>query len=160
MRYLKPFLLTISALCLAVCASAVSAGPPAKPPAVPANIDISVAPEALKPGSEALITLRLEPIEGVKINKYPKIKLEVPASAGLNAEAKVEVGNDAPPENFETGANYFKTVDPVELKLLLDDAAPAGDHKIEGKLTYFYCVAASGFCAPKRVPVQIPVAIR
>ena len=32
--------------------------------------------------------------------------------------------------------------------------------EIEAKLTYYYCVVESGFCAPKRVPVNIPLKIR
>ena len=47
----------------------------------------------------------------------------------------------------------------MELLLRLDKAAPSGKHEIQGKLSYAYCVIASGYCAPVRVPVNIPVQI-
>ena len=72
----------------------------------------------------------------------------------------VEIGNDTPPPPGQMEINYYKTVDPVELQLTLDAQAPSGRHELEGKLTYYYCIAASGFCAPKRVPLAIPIEIR
>jgi hypothetical protein len=104
--------------------------------------------------------VRLQPKAGIKINRYPKIKLHVPAREGLVAEARVEVGNDRPPAPDAMEKNYFKVVDPVELRLPVDSAAPHGDHEVEAKLTYFYCVTESGFCAPKRVPIKIPLAVQ
>jgi hypothetical protein len=56
--------------------------------------------------------------------------------------------------------NYFKTVDPLALLLSIDPAAETGTHELEAKLTYFYCVSASGFCAPKTVPVKFAVNVR
>ena len=56
--------------------------------------------------------------------------------------------------------NYFKTIDPVELTLHLDPKVKSGRHEVAGQLSYFYCVAASGYCAPAKVPVTIPVTVR
>jgi hypothetical protein len=62
---------------------------------------------------------------------------------------------------MESGANYFgAAVDPVEFTLALDPAAPAGSHTIPAQLKYYYCVKKSGFCAPKKVEVGIPVTVR
>ncbi len=74
-------------------------------------------------------------------------------------EAEGSVGNDKAPPPGQMDANYFKTVDPVELTLSIDAAAPDGTHDIPAKLTYFYCVTASGFCAPKTVPVDITLRV-
>jgi hypothetical protein len=48
----------------------------------------------------------------------------------------------------------------VKLTLELDKSISAGAHEIEGNLTYYYCVAKSGFCAPKKTPVKIAVNVR
>lgn len=126
---------------------------PIKPPENPARITVSVAPERVSPGGSAEITLTLEPISGVKINRYPQIKLQVPGQEGLVAEAEVRIGSKTPLP-LEDGANFWKKVDPVGLTLRIDDAAASGEHEIEAKLTYYYCLSGN-FCAPKRVPLTI-----
>ena len=67
--------------------------------------------------------------------------------------------NEAPPAD-KMDTNYFKTIDPVTLTLPVAGDAPAGKHEIPAKLIYYYCVAASGYCAPARVQLKIPVTVR
>ncbi len=150
----------VLAVVLALSVAADGQAAPPKPPAKPADIEISVAPEAAPAGGEARVSLQLTPIEGVKINRYPKIKLKVPAHDGLVAEAEAAVGNAKPPPPDKLDKNYFEEVEPVELLLKLDAAAPRGKHEIKARLSYAYCVIKSGYCAPVRVPVTIPVQIR
>jgi hypothetical protein len=158
MNTLKRSWILAAALAVVVFSNLGLAG--AKPPAKPADLAFSVSPEIVAAGEEATITLRIEPISGVKINRYPKIKLQIPGQEGLVGEGYAEIGNAKPPPPDKMDTNYYKTVDPVELTLKLDGKAKSGKHKVEGKLTYFYCVTASGFCAPARVPVEIPIAVR
>jgi len=96
----------------------------------------------------------------VKINRYPKIKLQVPAQEGLVRQSEAAVGNDRPPPPDKSQSNYFDEIEPLRLSLGIEESAAKGDHEIEGKLVYYFCVPASGFCAPKRVAVKIPVAVR
>ena len=151
---LIPALAVVAAIVLGLGAA------PTSPPAVPAHITISVSPDAVRPGGEARVTVRLEPIQGVKINRYPKIKLQVPAQDGLVRAAEIAVGNSTPPPPDKLASNYFEELQPLSFTLFLNEAAPAGRHEIDGKLTYFYCIPASGFCAPHRTSVKIPVAVR
>lgn len=139
-------------------ADGAAAGNP-KPPAVPANIQLKVEPVVVQPGSETTVLLQLSPVEGVKINRYPRVRLTVPETAGLVSAAEVSVGNDKAPPPGQMEKNYFKKVDPLEVTLSIDANAPKGMHDIQGKLNYFYCVSASGFCAPKTVPVDITVRV-
>jgi len=127
----------------------------AKPPAKSAVIDIDISPKVIKPGDLARITVRIVPIEGVKINRYPKIKLKVPALEGVLEEAQVEIGDEKPPPPDKLKTNYYETVDPVILKLPIDASAPKGTHQLDAKLNYFYCVKKSGFCAPARLSLDI-----
>ena len=131
----------------------------AKPPAVPANFELEVDPVVVSPGSQATVSLHLSPIDGVKINRYPRVRLQVPEAGVLKEAVEGSVGNDAAPPPGQMETNYFKTVDPVEVTLAIDDDAPGGLHEIPAKLTYFYCVTASGFCAPKTVPVDITLRV-
>jgi len=158
----QPFRKTLAlpiAVALALALSGVSAS--VKPPKNPAKITVDVTPQAVSPGGEAEVTLKLEPIDGVKINRYPKIKLRVPTQEGLVAEAEASIGSDSPPppDEKDKKANYWDNVAPLIVKLNLDEAATSGNHEIDAKLVYYFCVPASGFCAPKRVPLKIPIVI-
>jgi len=155
MKYLK--LATGFALLLA--SATFLAAQPKKPPKEPAKLDISVSPSEVEPGASATVTVRIVPKDGIKVNRYPKIKLQVPEQTGLVHEARAEIGDEKPPPPDKMNSNYYKTVDPVELQFTLDDAATPGRHELDAKLTYYYCVAASGFCAPARVQIKIPVAV-
>jgi hypothetical protein len=83
----------------------------------------------------------------------------VPEQAGRAAKAEVAIGDDAPPPPDQEGGNYFATVDPLKLELQLDARVDPGNHEFDAKLVYFYCVKKSGFCAPARVAVKIPVTV-
>jgi len=158
MKPLAAFLATLVVTC-----SYAAAAPDGRSAAIeaPAKVAVAVSPEAVGAGSETSVTVRLAPNPGIKMNKYPKIKLQVPAVPGLVAAAEQSLGNAAPPAPDQLDANYFHGgVDPLTLTLHLDPQAAKGRHEIRGKLSYFYCVAASGFCAPAKAELMIPVTIR
>jgi hypothetical protein len=151
MKALLPIALALSTVALAA--------PPAEPP--PVQVSISVAPEPTAPGGDASVTVVLKPAAGIKLNKYPKIKLQVPAAAGVVAEASGAIGTSGPPPSDQLESNYYKGgVDPLVVHLAVDPKATAGKHDVPGKLSYFYCVAASGYCAPAKVDVSIPLTVR
>ena len=99
--------------------------------------------------------MKIVPTTGVKINRYPKIRFNVEQQDGLVDGGEVTQGNDAPPPPDKMDNNYFETVEPLTLKLGVDGAATSGHHEFEGRVKYFYCVAKSGFCAPKTERVKI-----
>ena len=159
MKHLKPILMFAGLL-----AGAMFLAPDepraADPPKEPAHLAISVSPDTVAPGGAARVTLRIQPKDGVKINRYPKIKLQVPEQEGLAEASSAEIGNDRPPPPDQMDTNYYKVVDPVEIDLKLADGVSAGRHELDARITYFYCVTASGFCAPARLPIKIPVVVR
>lgn len=97
---------------------------------------------------------------GFKLNKYPKVKLAVPGVEGLVAGGETVIGSDAPPPPDRIETNYFKAVDPLRLRLAVKPGAASGPHDVDAKLSFFYCVAASGFCAPGKLALKIPVNVR
>jgi hypothetical protein len=139
--------------------SSLAAAGEIKPPAEPAKMALSLSPEAVAPGGTAKVTLRLSPIAGVRINRYPQVRLQVAAREGIVGAAEAAVGSERPLPPEAGGSKYFETVDPVVLDLAIDPRAPKGRHEIPGKLVYYYCVGES-FCAPARVAVEIPVTVR
>jgi hypothetical protein len=153
-----------SVVAVLICTVSASGVPP-EPASVTSDaqvrIAISVAPQPVGAGSDASVTIKLDPKPGIKMNKYPKIKLQVPAVPGLTGSAEQSLGNTAPPPADQLDANYFHGgVDPLNVTLHVDADAAAGRHEIHAKLSYFYCVAASGYCAPAKAELTIPVTIR
>lgn len=145
-----------------VSASLLAAAAPAPKASAgePATFRIEVHPARVKPGEAAEVRVVLEPAAGIKINKYPRIRLKIPAAPGVVSEAEGSVGADAPPPPDQLETNYFKSIEPLRTKVTVADDAHAGVHEVPAKLSYFYCVASSGYCAPARVDVTIPIEIR
>ena len=108
-----------------------------------------------------MVTVKLDPKPGIKLNKYPKIKLQVPSVAGLVDAAEQSLGNPGPPPADQLDTNYFHGgIDPLTVTLHVDAQVAKGPHDIRAKLSYFYCVAASGYCAPFKTELTIPVTVR
>jgi len=152
-------------LSVAVSATVLGAAPAgASGPVIPkgeaAKVEIGVSPESVAPGAEAEVTVRVIPASGIKINRYPRIRLSVASQDGLVEGGDASVGNDIPPDPDHMEKNYFKTVEPVRLKLKLASQAPTGRHEIDALLRYSYCVAASGYCAPVKTPLKISLNVR
>ena len=134
---------------------------PAPTPDAPVKISVAVAPSPAVPGQDAAVTVTLQPGPGIKVNKYPKIKLQVAAAAGVVGAAEGSIGESRPPASDQLESNYYKGgVDPLVVQLPVDAAATSGKHDVTGRVSYFYCVAASGYCAPAKVDVSIPLTVR
>src|SRR5262245_16063067 len=103
---MPPFRSSGLGICLVV-ATVAAWGAPAKPLAEPAKIDVRVTPDKQAPGGQAEVVVQLQPHDGVKINRYPKIKLIVEDAQGLVHGATSAVGNDAPPPPDRMDSNYF-----------------------------------------------------
>ncbi len=131
------------------------------PPDTPVKVSVAVSPQTIGAGADTVVTVKLNPKTGIKLNKYPKIKLLIPAVPGLVGSAEQSMGNPGPPSAEQLDANYFHgSIDPLTLTLHLDAQAAKGQHDILAKLSYFYCVAASGYCAPAKTELKIPVTVR
>ena len=76
---------------------------------------------------------------------------------GFGGEAPILIRT---PDGDVVSIGIFDTVDPLEFDLQVESSAPPGEHMLSGNLTYFYCIKASGFCAPKKTTVEIPLLVR
>ena len=146
--------------CLLVSATFAGSPGTSKPAGDPARLVVTVTPTSAAPGEAVEVVVRVEPNPGIKVNRYPKMKLQVPAAVGLVGEAEASVGASEMPPLEHAEKNYYTTVDPVSVKVSVDPKAPKGTHKVPAKFTYYYCVAASGYCAPERASLTIPLQVR
>lgn len=146
----------LAALALA-CSSLAAPTYAAPKPAPQLKLTVKQTPDPGKPGQAISVRIELEPPAGIGVNKYPGVTLRITGDAGLTlASTEAFVGTKTPiddPAQFK-----FKKVDPLELKVTAP-AGAKGQRVLEGTLKYFYCVNASGFCAPGTMTVKIPVRI-
>ena len=126
----------------------------------PARIDVRVGADSVAPGETARVTVTVVPSSGIKINKYPKIKVTVDEVEGLVGRAEATVGNPKPPPVKDPESNYFKKPEGMKLDLTFSSDASSGPQEIEARIKYFYCVTESGYCAPARAELTIPVNVR
>jgi hypothetical protein len=145
----------LAAGCLAASIGALAAAVPD----IDLKIEVSLAPGPVKAGSKSEAVVKLTPPSGIHINQYPPIRLTFESVPPVIFEPdSYKIGLDAMPDPPEK--NPFKTVDPIKVRFRV--AAHAADAKVavKGKLKFFYCVAASGYCAPgtKEVAFSVPVA--
>lgn len=139
-----------------ICLAGSLLAAPFTPPTNPAIVHLDVQPARVTAGSEATVTIRLEPIEKVKIARYPQIKVQVEAQPGLVLAAESAIGDERPPAPEALENNYWDTVDAIVLKLRVDPDAKRGRQEVQAKLRYNYCVGGS-YCAPARVPLTITI---
>jgi hypothetical protein len=139
---------------------ACAAGEPPGPAADPVRVKVSVRPEAVAPGGRFVATFELLPAAGIKVTRYPKVSIEVPAQEGVAAPASKAIGSDRPPDENALDSNYFEKLEPIPLDIEVDRSAPRGRRELAARLRYAYCVAASGTCVPVRKEVRFPITVR
>ena len=92
-------------------------------------------------------------INGYMINRDPKVSLAVTPVAGVTLEKKAIEASPVDPKSKD---EYY--VDLPTLKVGVTAAKP-GKYELPGKLTYFFCNKADGFCAKQTVDVKIPLLV-
>lgn len=105
----------------------------------------------LKPGKKAEVTVSFGLLNGYAINRTPPISLKLTAVPGVKlAKADFTTSSDDPKSKDE----YY--VDLPAIKVPVTAAKP-GKYEVPGKLTYFFCSKADGFCSRQVLDVKIPV---
>jgi hypothetical protein len=110
-------------------------------------------PTAIKAGRKADVTVSFNVINGYKINRDPRVSLAVTPVAGVTVEKKAF---EASPIDPKAKDEYY--VDLPTLKVGVT-ASRAGKYELPGKLTYFFCNKADGFCSKQTVDVKIPLQV-
>jgi len=147
--------LVIATACLAASLTSLVAAVPD----VDLKIEVALAPGAVKAGSKSEAVVTLTPPSGIHVNQYPPIRLTLESAPPVIFEPdSYKLGLDAMPDNPEK--NPFKTIDPIKVRFRVAPHASDAKIAVKGKLKFFYCVAASGYCAPgtKDVAFTVPIA--
>jgi hypothetical protein len=106
-----------------------------------------------KAGAKADVSVSFNVINGYVINREPEITLTVTAVPGVKLDKTDFKSNPNDPKSKD---EYY--VDLPVLKIPVT-AARAGKYEIPGKLTYYFCSKADGYCAKQTVDVKIPLQV-
>jgi hypothetical protein len=107
----------------------------------------------IKAGQKTNVTVTLNVMNGYKINREPVVSLTVTPVSGINLAAK---SVDASPLDKKATDEYYVDLPTLTIGLT---AAKAGKYELPGKLTYFFCSKADGFCAKQVLDVKIPLQV-
>ncbi len=115
-------------------------------------------PREVKLGDSGVITVTIETAKGIKLTKYPQTSITLSGDKELTFEENtIKLGQDKMPENLMK--NFLDKIQPMAFKFKVDKNVDKKMLKVSANISYFYCVAKSGFCAPgvKKIDLLIPV---
>ena len=122
---------------------------------LPQVMSASFKPTALvKAGQKADIVVSFNVIKGFVINREPQITLKLTEVPGVKL-AKAEIS--ASPNDPKSKDEYFVDLPTIRVSATI---AKAGKYEVPGKLTYFFCNKADGFCSKQTVDVKIPLTVQ
>jgi hypothetical protein len=102
-------------------------------------------------GKKNELTVSFSLTKGFEINRTPPISLKLTGVPGVKLE-KSEVSSS--PDDPKSKDEYY--VDLPSLKVPLTVTKP-GKYEIPGKLVYFFCSKADGFCSRQIIDVKVPI---
>jgi len=102
-------------------------------------------------GKKGELVVSFNLLKGYAINKTPPINLKLESVAGLKLD---KMDFTSSPNDPKSKDEYY--VDLPTLKVPVT-AAKAGRYEIPGKLVYFFCNKADGFCSRQVIDVKVPV---
>ncbi len=107
----------------------------------------------LAAGRKGSVIVSFNLMKGYAINKTPPVSLKLTPVPGLKLD-KTDFVSD--PNDPKSKDEYY--VDLPTLKVPVT-ASKAGRYEIPGKLVYFFCSKADGFCSRQVVDVKVPLTV-
>jgi hypothetical protein len=106
----------------------------------------------IKVGKRGEVTVSFTALKGYAVDRTLPMTLKlttVPGVSLLKSELK------APSEDPKSKDQYYVDLPVIKVPVT---AAKAGKYEIPGKLTYFFCSKADGFCSRQVLDVKMPIA--
>jgi hypothetical protein len=111
-------------------------------------------PAPLKAGKAGEVTVSFTALKGYAIDRTLPLTLKLTAVAGVTLP-KTDLS--ASPNDPKAKDQYY--VDLPTLKVAVAADKP-GKYQVPGKLKYFFCSKADGFCSVQTVDVKMPVEVQ
>jgi len=107
----------------------------------------------VKAGKRAEVIVSFTAIKGYVVDRELPFTLKLTETPGVTLEKSEVAASGKDPKSKD---NYY--VDLPTLKVGVT-AAKAGKYEVPGKLKYFFCNKADGFCSTQTVDVKIPLQV-
>jgi hypothetical protein len=108
----------------------------------------------VRPGQHGEVTVSFNLLKGYAINHTPPISLKLNSVSGLML-AKTDFAT--PSEDRKSKDEYYVDLPSIKVPVA---ASKAGNYELPGKLTYYFCSKADGFCSRQVLDVKIPVVVQ
>jgi hypothetical protein len=109
---------------------------------------------AVKAGQKADVTVSFNLLNGYAINRTPPMTLKLTAVPGLTL---TKTDFTTPAEDPKSKDEYYVDLPTIKVPVA---AAKAGKYEIPGKLVYFFCSKADGFCSRQVIDVKVPLNVQ
>lgn len=108
----------------------------------------------VKAGKKSGVTVSFNLEKGFVINRNPPISLKLTAISGMTLEKTDFTTSSEDPKSKD---EYYADLPTINVPVT---ARKAGKYEIPGKLVYFFCSKAGGFCSRQTLDVKIPVTVQ
>jgi hypothetical protein len=105
----------------------------------------------IKSGKKGEVTVSFGLLNGYAINHTPPMTLKLTKVSGITL-AKTDFST--PTADPKSKDEYYVDLPTIKVPVT---ASKTGNYEIPGKLTYFFCSKADGFCSRQVLDVKIPV---
>ncbi len=107
-----------------------------------------------KAGTPANVVVSFALLKGFVINRTPPISLKLSETPGVKLD---QTTFSTSPDDPKSKDEYYVDLPTIKVPVV---AAKAGKYEIPGKLTYFFCSKADGFCSRQVFDVKIPLQVQ
>jgi len=105
----------------------------------------------VKAGQGGEVTVSFGLLKGYAINLDPPITLKLKAVPGVTLR---KTDFETPKNDPKSKDEYYVDLPTIKVPVA---AEKAGNYEISGKLTYFFCSKADGYCSRQILDVKIPI---
>ena len=116
------------------------------------KVEITVVPQALRPGNEGELLARFSPIEGIHVNVDPPVEFRFDSAQVLVLKDDIDL-----PLDKETG--YLDHASPARQTFVVPTNSPPGEYLIKGKIVYYYCSDEEGWCTRFTQPLELTLKV-
>lgn len=104
-------------------------------------------------GKKNQVTVSFSLAKGFAINRTPPISLKLTALPGIKLE-KTDFSSS--PEDPKSKDEYYVDLPSFKVPLTVEKS---GKYEVPGKLIYFFCSKADGFCSRQVIDVKVPITV-
>lgn len=114
------------------------------------NVELKF-PAKISTDKSGELSFFFKPIDGIHVNTTPMFELRFDKNSSFEV-----IGN---PRFQKNEKDYLNITKPIEFSIKPKSEVKPGKHTVKGKLNYFYCSDAEGWCNRFTQPIDITIEV-